>query len=57
MAKWPQTCPVTPLHISVNECFQKEVDSQRRIYQKIEKMLEGAMMKAHIYERYFTHEF
>lgn len=24
---------------------------------KIEKMLEGAVMKAHIYDRYFEHDF
>ena len=56
MAKWPQTCPVTPLHISVNECFQKEV-IHKEGFTKTEKMLEGAMMKAHVYERYFKHEF
>lgn len=49
---------MTLLHTSVNGYCPKTSDSQRkRVYQKIQKMLQGAMMKAHVYERYFEHGF
>lgn len=58
MAKWPQTCPMNFLHIDVNGYCSKEVTQIGKGFNKKKiKILEGAMIKAHIYEMYFEHGF